>query len=420
MSHLGAKPTPRMIVGVTKSMDFGEFLAQAFASFRADKVRATMTALGMVIGTSSLILVVTIALSGKQYVLAQIENIGTNLVWAEYRGLVNAGASTSVRDYITFEDMVAVQQQVPEVKAATPVLNLHQRISVGGGKEKEVLILGVDPSYEQVRRMVVVAGRFFDDDDSEQFHKVCLITQKYAEAHYGGADLALGQTIKGSGLPFTIIGAFRESMETFGRSEIQDDTILIPYTVARRLTGTKAINQIYFTMFDSESVPQGTKDILRVIKSRHRPESQYNVDNLTDVLQVAEKTANAFTLILLLFAVITLIVGGVGIMNIMLATVSTRIREIGIRKAVGATRIEIELQFLTEAVLISLVGGIIGTLLGLAVPFSLRFFTDFYMPVPFLAALIAILVSCSVGILFGTLPARLAARLDPIESLRHE
>ncbi|HZD33024.1 MAG TPA: ABC transporter permease, partial [Candidatus Angelobacter sp.] len=314
----------------------------------------------------------------------------------------------------------AVEQRVPEVKAATPVLNLHERISTGGGKEKEVLILGVAPSYEQVRRMVVVGGRFFDDDDSEQFHKVCLITQKYAEAHYGGADLALGQTIKIAGVPFTIVGAFRESMETFGRSEIQDDTILIPYTVARRLTGTKSINQIYFTLYNAESVPAGTSEIQRVIKSRHRPESQYNVDNLTDVLQVAENTANAFTVILLLFAVITLIVGGVGIMNIMLATVSTRIHEIGIRKAVGATPLEIQIQFLTEAVLISLVGGIIGTLLGLAIPFSVRLFTDNYLPVPWAAAVVAILVSCGVGILFGTLPARLAARLDPIEALRRE
>src|ERR1035438_1974277 len=135
MSHLGAKPTPLTITGVTKSMAFDEFLAQAFAAFRADKVRATMTALGMVIGTSSLILVVTIALSGKQYVLAQIENIGTNLVWAEYEGLVNAGANASVRDYLTYDDMVAAEQQVPEIKAATPVLNLHERIAAGGDKE---------------------------------------------------------------------------------------------------------------------------------------------------------------------------------------------------------------------------------------------------------------------------------------------
>ena len=268
--------------------------------------------------------------------------------------------------------------------------------------------------------MRVVAGRFFDEQDSELFNKVCLITQKFAETHYGDVDAALGQSIKIMDLPFVVVGVFRESMETFGRSEIQDDTILIPYTLARRMAGTLSINQIYFTMYNSDSVPLGTREILRVIKSRHRPESEYQVDNLTDVLQVAEKTANAFTLILLLFAVVTLIVGGVGIMNIMLATVSTRIREIGIRMAVGATRIEIEMQFLTEAVLISLVGGIIGTALGLAIPLSLHFFTDIYVPIPFLAAFIAILVSCSVGVLFGTLPARLAARLDPIESLRHE
>jgi putative ABC transport system permease protein len=420
MAHLAVKALPQRIVGVPRTIALGEFLWQAVMAFRADKVRATMTALGMVIGTSSLILVVTIALTGKQYVLAQIENIGTNLVWAEYRGLVNAGASASVRDYITFEDMLAVQQQVPAVKAATPVLNLHERISTGSGKEKDVLILGVDPVYQQVRRMVVVGGRFFDENDSEMFNKVCLITQKYAELHYGGIDLALGRSIKIAGVPFTIIGTFRESMETFGRSEIQDDTILIPYTVARRLTGTKAINQIYFTMYNSEGVETGSREIMRVIKSRHRPESQYNVDNLKDVLDVAEKTANAFTLILLLFALITLIVGGVGIMNIMLATVSTRIREIGIRKAVGATSIEIELQFLIEAVLISLVGGIIGTVIGVSIPLSLRLFTDIYLPVPILAAVIAIAASCSVGILFGTLPAKLAAKLDPIESLRYE
>jgi len=420
MSQTGAKSMPLAIAGVTRSRAFGEFLSQAFAAFRADKVRATMTALGMVIGTSALILVVTIALSGKEYVLAQIENIGTNLVWAEYEGLVNAGANATVRDYLTYDDMIAAEQQVPEIKAATPVLNLHERISTGGGKEIDVLILGVDPNYKDVRRMQVVAGRFFDEQDSELFNKVCLITQKYAETHFGDSDAALGRSIKIMGLPFVVIGTFRESMETFGRSEIQDDTILIPYTLARRMTGTLSINQIYFTMYNSDSVPLGTQEIQRVIKSRHRPESEYKVDNLTDVLQVAEKTANAFTFILLLFAVVTLIVGGVGIMNIMLANVSTRIREIGIRKAVGATRIEIEMQFLTEAVLISLVGGIIGTLLGLAVPFSLRLFTNFYLPVPFLSALVAILVSCFVGILFGTLPARLAAKLDPIESLRHE
>jgi len=308
MPQLEAKAVPLAIAKVTRSMAFGEFLSQAFAAFRADKVRAFMTALGMVIGTSSLILVVTIALSGKQYVLAQIENIGTNLVWAEYEGVVNASSNASFRDYLTYDDMIAAEQQVPEIKAATPVLNLHERISAGGGKETDILVLGVDPNYQEVRRMKIVAGRFFDDQDSELFNKVCLITQKFAERHFGDGDAALGGSVKIMGLPFVIVGVFRESMETFGRSEIQDDTILIPYTLARRMAGTLSINQIYFTMYNSDSVPLGTQEIQRVIKSRHRPESQYTVDNLTEVLQVAEKTANAFTLILLLFAVVTLIV----------------------------------------------------------------------------------------------------------------
>src|SRR5262252_3102075 len=162
MAYPATRSMPQTIAGVGRTLAFGEFLSQAFAAFRADKVRAFMTALGMVIGTSSLILVVTIALSGKQYVLAQIENIGTNLVWAEYEGLVNAGATTTVRDYLTYDDMIAAEQQVPEIKAATPVLNLHERISTGGGKETEILVLGVDPNYKEVRRMKIVAGRFFD------------------------------------------------------------------------------------------------------------------------------------------------------------------------------------------------------------------------------------------------------------------
>ena len=219
-----------------------------------------MTALGMVIGTSSLILVVTIALTGKQYVLAQIENIGTNLVWVEYRGLVNAGANATVKDYITFEDMVAVQQQVPEVKAATPVLNLHERISRGGGKEVDVLILGVDPSYQQ--NSADGGGRragFLTTPIPKCSTRFAWLRRSTPNSTTAEPTWLSGHTIKIAGVPFVIIGAFRESMETFGRSEIQNDTILIPYTVARRLTGTKAINQIYFTMFNSESVPAGNE-----------------------------------------------------------------------------------------------------------------------------------------------------------------
>ncbi len=397
-----------------------EILAIAVNSFRADKVRATMTALGMVIGTFSLVLVVTIALTGKQYVLHEIQNIGANLIWAEYAGPANGGASTGTADYLTVDDMVAVEQQVPGVHAASPVLNLHEPILVGNGRQRDMLILGVNPEYANVRRIIVSSGRFFDQQDSQSHHKVALVTENLANQQYGGIQFASGHEINIQGLPFIVIGTFHESVETFGQSEIQDDTVLIPYSVARYLTDTNAVNQIYFSMSDGSSVPRATERILAVLKARHRAESVYNVGNLTQVLSLVAKTANAFTIVLLLFATITLVAGGVGIMNIMLATVSARIREIGIRKAVGATRREIQLQFLSEAVMISLIGGTIGTLAGLALPFSLWAFTQYRLPVSGLSALIAMLVSCLIGITFGTLPAKNASRLDPVESLKHE
>jgi putative ABC transport system permease protein len=389
-------------------------------SLRADKLRTIMTALGMAIGTTALILVVTVALTGKRYVLAQIENVGTNVIWAEYSGVSSAGTSTAAADYLTVNDMNAVVRQLPGVKEASPVLNMHQRMVVGSGKEREILVLGVDPEYQQVRRIIVAAGRFFDRSDSQSGNKVALITESLALRQFGSLDLALGQTIKIQEVPFVIIGTFRESVDTLGRSEIEEDTVLIPYAVARALTGTNAVNQIYFSMAEAASIPAATDDIQSVIAARHRPESVYNVSNMTEVLRLANKTANAFTSVLLLFAAVTLIAAGVGIMNIMLATVHSRIHEIGVRMAVGATRRAIRLQFLSEAVLIALLGGGIGTAIGLGIPISIEIFTNYRVPVSVSAAVVALLVSCVVGITFGITPASNAARRDPVECLRHE
>jgi putative ABC transport system permease protein len=223
-----------------------------------------------------------------------------------------------------------------------------------------------------------------------------------------------------SGLPFTVIGTFRESVDTFGQSEVQDYTMVIPYTVSRYFTENASVKQIFFAVATSDDVLPATTQIEHIIKSRHRPESVYTVSNLTQLLSVADRTANALTLVLLLIAAVTLLVSGIGIMNIMLSTVSARIREIGIRKALGATNREIRFQFLAEAVLISLVGGTIGIIIGLALPFSLRFLTEYRVPVSGWSVIISILVSSMVGVIFGTLPATRAAQLDPVESLRYE
>ncbi len=398
-----------------------EIVRMAIDSFRANKVRFALTALGMVIGTASLILVVTIGLTGKQYILAQINAIGANMIIASYEGGGNASVAAVPQDLLTVDDVKAVQEQVPGVAAASPMVEIHERIPVGSGKERDILVLGVSPEYSTIRNLQVLAGRFFDPDDSQMRSKVAAVTEAFAKRMYGGQDAAVGKVIKVSGLPFTVIGTFRERVETFGQSEIATDTILIPYTAANSyFTGTNTVKQIFFSMYDSAEVPHATEEIQRVLRSRHRPESVYRVENLTQLLSVAARTATALTVILLLIATVTLIVSGVGIMNIMLATVTARIREIGVRKAVGATTRDIRFQFLAEAVLISVSGGVVGTLIGLALPLSVRYFTTFRIPISGLSAIIAILVSTLVGVVFGTVPATRAASQDPVLALHYE
>jgi len=392
----------------------------AYETFCTNKVRFALTAFGMVVGTASLILVVTIGLTGKQYILGQIQAIGANMIYAYYEGGSNASTTTVTQDMLTVDDLRAVREEVNGIRAASPMVELHDRIAVGGGKERDILVLGVSPEYAEVRNLLVLAGRFFDDDDTTARTKVALVTEKFAVKQFGSADAAVGQQVKLSGLPFTIIGTFRERVETFGQSEISDDTLLIPYTVSRFFTGNDYAKQLFFSMADSGDVDRATAEIHRVLQSRHRPESVYRVENLSQLLDVAAKTANALTAVLLLISAVTLIVSGVGIMNIMLATVSSRIREIGVRKAVGATNREIKFQFMAEAIFISFTGGIVGILIGLALPFSLRFLTSFRVPISGLSAIIAIVVSTLVGVLFGTVPATRAAQLDPVESLRYE
>jgi len=400
-------------------MAFGEIIAFAYDTFCSNKVRFILTALGMVIGTASLILVVTIGMTGRQFVLNQIQAIGTNEIWAEYLG----GAphiSNSNPDPLTIDDLHAVQESVPGVVASSPVTQLSDRIPVGNGREKDVTILGVSPEYVRVRNLVIPSGRFFDQEDSQAHNKIGVITEKMAVEVYGSSQAAVGKVIKLTGLPFYIIGTFKERVETFGQTEIVDNTMLIPFSVSRYFMETPSVKLLYFSMEDPSMVISATSQIKRVLQSRHRPESVYDVANLSALLVMTDRVANGLTWVLLLISMVTLLVSGIGIMNIMLATVTSRIREIGIRKAVGATNREIRFQFLAEAVLISLIGGFAGIVIGLAIPYSVRFLTEYRIPISGLSAIIAIVVSSVVGVIFGTVPAARAAQLDPVESLRYE
>jgi len=416
-----AEPLTLSGVNASRTLVFREILSMGVDSIRADKIRAAMTALGMAVGTAALILVVTVALTGKHYVLSQIEGVGTNVIWAEYNGVSSAGTSPGMADYLTIHDMEAVERAVPGIKQASPVFNSHQNMVVGeGGKEKDILVLAVDPEYKTIRRMVVTSGRFFDQQDANSGSKVAVITDTLAREAFGSLDAALGQLIKIQEVPFTIIGTFHEGVDTMGHSEVEDDTVLVPYKIARAMTGSNYVNQIYFSMERAQGIPQATEQIQKVIASRHRPESVYNVSDMTEVLALANKTAAAFTAVLLLFAAVTLIAAGVGIMNIMLATVHSRIHEIGVRMALGATRRAILLQFLSEAVLIALLGGAVGTIIGLGIPLAVQLLTNIHLTISAMSAFIALFVSCVVGIAFGITPANNASSLDPVECLRHE
>jgi putative ABC transport system permease protein len=409
------------LLSARRTMLLSEILKMSLDSFRSSKVRFALTALGMVIGTASVIMVVTIGMTGKQYVAELIQKIGTNSVELEYAG-GGATAAERVRynDFLTRDDEKAVVAQLPGVMYSSPVLEMHDRISFGSGVTKDTLVLGVSPQYLNIRNLLVSEGRFMDDTDDSAHLKCAVVTEMFAKERYGSLDAAVGQTFEISGIPFTIIGVFRESVDDFGQSEIADQTILIPYSVARYFTGTERVNQIYFSMRNMDEVPDAAKEVVRIVQSRHRANSVYKAQTLKELLTMAAQIADALTAVLVLVATVTLAVGGVGIMNIMLANVRARVREIGIRKALGATYREIRLQFLTEAIIISLTGGVVGTLVGLALPLSIRFFTDYNLPISWWSVVIALTAATVVGVIFGTIPATRAAQMDPVESLKYE
>src|SRR5580692_4143976 len=418
-----AKPSSfdRTLASARSTMMFSEVVRLAVDSFRASKTRFMLTMLGMVIGSASIILVATLGSTGKQYALDALTSIGPNKIELQYSGGTISGPdNTSTPDYMTVDDMHAVLDQVPGIVASSPMLEFHDNVSMGGGISKSTMLLGVSPQYRIVRNLVVVSGRFFDSQDELAHEKVAVMVEPFAKELYGTANAAVGKIISVKGIPFVIIGVFKEAFDTYGESEISDHTMLVPYPVARYFQGTNALKEIFFTMRDASMVTPAKDHILAIVRSRHYASSVYSAATLTDLLSAMAKIADMLTVVLTLGAGITLIVSGVGIMNSMLANVQSRIKEIGIRKALGATSREIRLQFLTEAVFLSLSGGMIGTLIGLALPFTLGLLSPFKIPISPWSAVISLTTSVFVGVLFGTLPANRAARLDPVQTLKYE
>ena len=401
-------------------MYFGESLRFSIQALLANKFRSFLTALGLVIGNASVILVVTISITSRDYVLDQIRGIGSNLIYASY----SAGTNTATQvdaDFVKLADVEAIRQQFGgRIVAATGIMTNYGRVLINS-KEQDIRVIGSDDQYPLVRNMVLLSGHFMDASDVQQRGKVVMLTEKLAVKMFGGTTAAVGQILKLYGLQFTVIGTFKERTGTFGLSEITDETVLMPITVIKLFTPVERIDPMYVQARYASDVPALTDAIKQVLGSRHRPGAKYDVLNLSGILDAAKKISMVLTIVLITVSAIALIISGIGIMNIMLVTVTERTREIGLRMAVGASRKAVLEQFLTEAVVLSVGGGLLGILLGLSIPLSVRFLTD-AIPVPIspLSVVIAFGVSLVVGVVFGMLPANRASQLNPTEALRYE
>jgi putative ABC transport system permease protein len=400
-------------------MFFREALRFSAQALKANPIRSLLTGLGMVIGTASVILVVTISLTSRDYILEQVEGIGSNIIFAYF---VTAGPATATADadYIKMADVDALRQELgDDIVAATGVMSNVDQVLIGG-KLQDVKVIGTDQAYQPVRNIVITAGRFLDRGDVTRREKVALLTDKLAERLYGAKANAPNQVLRLFGLQFTVIGTFHEKVETFGQSEIERDTILTPITVLRYFTPVERIDPLYVQVRSPGQVERVADRVAQLLEARHRPGARYRVDTMTAILNAAKNISLILSLVLILVSAITLVISGIGIMNIMLVTVTERTREIGLRLAVGASAREILLQFLTEAMMVSLTGGLAGILVGVAIPWSVGLFADLRIPISPVAIVVAFGVSVFIGLLFGIYPAVQAAKLDPIEAIRYE
>jgi putative ABC transport system permease protein len=402
-------------------MHVGEAMSFSLEALRQNPVRSLLTGLGMVIGTASVILVVTISLTSRNYIIEQIEGVGSNMVYASYEVGTQASSAEVNADFIKMSDVMAVRQQLAgSIVAATGIESNYDSTFING-KEERLLIIGSDEYYKTVRNLAVLSGRFLDASDVDLRQKVALMTEKLAKRLYGSVDAAPGQTIKLHGLQFTVVGTFKEKGNSFGQSELNAETLLIPITVQQYFIRVERIDPFYVQVRSPDQVEAVTAEVKEILESRHRASAGYKVENLTGILDAAKSIARVLTLVLVLVSAIALVISGIGIMNIMLVTVTERTREIGVRMAVGASRHDILLQFLTEAVLISLAGGTFGILAGVALPLSVQYFVDnLRIPISLWSIGIAFTVSSLVGLIFGMLPASRASRLNPTDALRYE
>ena len=405
-------------------MNLREVIRVALRALARNKMRTILTMLGIIIGVGAVICTVAIGQGAGAQVQKQIQSLGTNMIMV-FAGSVNTGGvrmGSQANKTLVADDAQSILHNVPDVTAASPVVFSQVQV-VAGNQNWFTRGQGASPDFLQIRNWPVVAGGSFTQKDVDVAADVCVIGSTVAQQLFGDQD-PVGQTMRVKNLPFRILGV----LQTKGQSGIgqdQDDVIIMPYTtVQKKITGITWVQSIFISASSQQAMQPVQDAIAALLRQRHhlRPgeDDDFIIRSPNEMANAAAASSLVMTALLAAIASISLLVGGIGIMNIMLVSVTERTREIGVRMAVGATEADVQRQFLSEALVLSSIGGLIGIALGTAGSILISHFLQWSTLVSPISVLVAAVFSAAVGVFFGYYPARKAARLDPIEALRYE
>ncbi len=403
-------------------MGFLNILKVAFNALKRNKMRSALTMLGIIIGVGSIIAMTGVGAGAQQEIDSQTAAFGTNMITIRPGGMTAGGVRIRAASQLTLGDGEAIVKHSDLITAQTPVIRMVASV-VSAERSWGSPIFGVNTSFTTIRNWGIQNGAMFTDQDYRSGNKVCVLGQTVAKNLFPGQD-PVGQIIRIQNVPFRVAGVL-EPKGQLASGQDQDDMIIMPFTTfQKRLGVNRDLDYIYVSVRTAQDMDAAIEDIRTILRNEHRIPS-YGDDDFTvrtqeQVNELAKSISKTVSILMFIVASISLVVGGIGIMNIMLVSVTERTREIGIRMAVGATEKDILLQFLIEAIVLSLMGGVIGLIIGVATGLILEIFTGWNIIVTFVSVLISMGFSAGVGIFFGFYPARKAASLNPIEALRFE
>ena len=397
----------------------------AINSLLRNKLRSLLTMLGIIIGVASVIAMLAIGEGSKISIEENISSMGSNLIMvfpsSDRRGGVSLGSGNSKK--ITVHDCDKILKECPSIKSVTPLLQSNGQV-ISGSNNWPTSLRGTNEYYFEITNQNIESGRSFTDDEIRRSAKVCLIGETVKENIFGENSDPIGEKIRFNKIPFEIIGVLEsKGQSTFGSD--QDDMIIAPYTtVQKRILAITSIHQIYSSAISEEASDQAVTEIEESLRRTHKltgaEENDFNIRTQEEIMSMLTSTSQVMTALLAAIASISLLVGGIGIMNIMYVSVTERTREIGLRSAIGGCENDILWQFLFESIFMSLAGGIIGILLGISSAYSVSHFMNWPIVVTLNSIILAFFFASIIGVFFGWYPARKAAKLDPINALRHE